>query len=708
MNKWYYLVKGKAQGPVTENQIRDLIREHQLTLNDIIFKEGDSKWRRISEFPETNFAQEAVGETNLQQLVRLPTKSDSGKWVVLLKIQTETEIKFVQKGSWSTDEVKAAIQRGEVSYSDHIWKSGFTKWERIGDLDEFSFKGETQIFSLSTPSKLKLSDSDLEIKREATSTATKAALRSNPVPEDKPTDDILEKTSKVDFSEKTEQVVAEDFSEKTRMGFSLKLDKSRLSDLIQKASQEVDEGKIEKVEASEVLPENEKTVIDTSFDDAKTQIAPAPKIPGTTVSASKVATTKSAATPLVFDDDEENRKEPSIWMATRTGKTKGIEGTSKTKTKARQRRAKKRKFWNTIFQATQITLVLVILGLGFATFQNIQKKRKKAEAQAFANEAPEVAKPKKRKAIADDISSEVQVSKPEVIAEVKPEASLAAEETSAPEEAVAEPEPELIEEVEMASKTPEKAFPPIKPRTSTPFVKIKPLEINGKTPKIRLSSNANEGELIKLSIRAMTGEVLSRPSFRIEKNIPRRRGKEPEVNLSALGVTPGYYTVEAEMAGAKSLIEHIFIGTRKNFENLVREYRKEISYRQQWEKKSLLRISTDVAALTKELFEKYGSADSAKEWQDFFGDWRGRWRETDSGEMRSLSVRNQNEYAYPQLWYDMRTVRQKINAEAEELNTAFLSSRRTASSPNRKLLSEASGLVDRVGDLSGWRQKSAK
>ncbi|OQW48605.1 MAG: hypothetical protein A4S09_04190 [Proteobacteria bacterium SG_bin7] len=723
MSKWYYLLKGKAQGPVTENQIRELLREHQLTLNDIVFREGENKWKRISEFADANFVQEAVGETNLQQLIKLPTKNDPEKWVVLLKIQTETEIKFVQKGSWTTTEVKNAIQRGEVSYSDHIWKSGFTKWERIGDLDEFSFKGETQIFSMpssKSAGKLKLTEDILKPRKEAASTATRAALKENPIPDEvpeekKPTDS--ESTEIVKGDETNEKV---DFSEKTSMAFSLKLDKARISDLINKASREAEEKTQNKFDDRTVLA----TEPQISEKDEKTQPLAAVRIPDIRESESlKVLGNSTSSIPkmagatgsvphfhkasnLVFDDENENRKESSLWLA--TNKTRSQVMTSKGKSGSRRR---KKKFWNTVFQFTQIILVVVIISLVFATLQNLKKRNRKTESPISKNLGPnpaEIPQAKKRGTASDDAKL-ASPAKPAETKEVTTEvASIPILES--PETEVLDA-PNIIEEfIDLASKPSEdeKKFPPIKPRTTTPFVKIKPVELNGKSPKLRFSSNANEGEVIKFSIRGMTGEILDKPSFKIERTVKRRRGKDPEVNLRDLGVTAGYFTIEAELAGAKSILDHIFVGSKKNFEGQVRNYRKEVAYRQQWEKKTLVRIASDISDLTKEIFEKYMELDSSKEWQEFFSDWRRRVKGADSGEMRSISLRNQNEYAYPDVWIDLRSLRQRIVSEAEEMNSAFLASRRTASSPNRKLLEEANNLANRAGDLSGWRQKSAK
>lgn len=718
MSKWYYLLKGKAQGPVTENQIRELLREHQLTLNDIVFREGENKWKRISEFTDINFAQEAVGETNLQQLIKLPTKNDRNdpeKWVVLLKIQTDTEIKFVQKGSWTTTEVKSAIQRGEVSYSDHVWRSGFTKWERIGDLDEFSFKGETQIFSITTPpppGKIKLTEELLR---------PRATSKENPISEEVPKDSFIDgDDKKTAVLEKTEVINTssvkansdDDFTEKTAMAFSLKLDKSRISDLIDKVSQEADQRTQNKFDDRTVIATNPSVKIEKVEKKEKLESLATVKIPDKTSSIPKMPGATGSipqppkATNLVFDDEEdENRKEPSVWLA--TNKTRSQVMTSKTKTKESPLRRRKKKFWNTVFQFTQIILVLVIVSLVAATLQNLKRRHKKSEHTAVVEPSNEKAatpqQPKKRKTANEE---------PVVTAPPAPESKDVKEETLDEEVSTETVDaPNIIEEfIELASKPPaeDKSLPPIKPRTSTPFVKIKPLEINSRNPKLRFSSNANEGEAIKFSIRGLTGEILDKPSFKVERSITRRRGKEPEVSLRDLGVTAGYFTVEAELAGAKSMLSHIFVGSKKNFEADVRDYRKEVAYRQQWEKKSLVRIAGDLSGLTQEIFEKYNELDSSKEWQEFFSDWRRRIKETDSSEMRSINSRNQNEYTYPDVWIDLKSLRQKIVSEADEMNSAFLASRRTASSPNKKLLEEASDLANRAGDLSGWRQKSAK
>ncbi len=49
--KWYYSVDGRAEGPVEEANIVELLKTGQLTLVDLVFKEGDDRWKTIGEVP---------------------------------------------------------------------------------------------------------------------------------------------------------------------------------------------------------------------------------------------------------------------------------------------------------------------------------------------------------------------------------------------------------------------------------------------------------------------------------------------------------------------------------------------------------------------------------------------------------------------------------------------------------------------------------
>ena len=140
MQNWYYLVEGKIQGPTTESKIREMLRSGALTLHDIVFRQGDPKWVRINEFSDLDFSKE-IPSQNLSAFVDLPEdkvdkatatpQTENQEWVILVKIRTETETKFVQQGPFSTDEIKEKIQDGQYRYNDFVWKKGFEKWKRI-------------------------------------------------------------------------------------------------------------------------------------------------------------------------------------------------------------------------------------------------------------------------------------------------------------------------------------------------------------------------------------------------------------------------------------------------------------------------------------------------------------------------------------------------------------------------------------------------
>lgn len=688
-NKWYFLVKGKIQGPITENQVREKLRTSELTLNDIIFREGDSKWKRVNEFPENNFSKEVQSDLNLHHFVKLPKNSDvPEKWVVLLNIQTDAETKFVQKGPYSLEEVKDAIQRGEVSYSDHIWKVGFDKWQRIGDLEEFSFKGETQIFGLSS---LNI-NSTPETKRNANNADSisgvddfKTAIISNIKAEIK--------------KEILEQKPAEP-AEKTS-SFSLRIDQTRLNNLINKASSEKNKIKLE-----------EKTITRLETTKTKSDVvggSDAIKIPS--VIPPKDDLQIIAAKPqITFDEELDNRKEPTVW-------TTNI----KTKTRSIPVKRGKKKTWNTIFKITQFALLAVVIGLGFAIFQNIEKRNQKIREKLNANSVS-VTEPKKEFKKYPVIAASPSTPKTvDDAAKIPSTVTKREQPFSAPpavnvDPAVGEGDTEanisVPEQTELASKTPAKEIAtdiaPIEPRKGSAYLKVKLVGPAGPSPKLVILSNANEGEKIALKITAVTGEVLGLPSFTVDTQVKRRRQKEIEINLKNYGIRPGYYMVMAQLADAKFKLDHVFIGNKKLYEKNLYSYRKTVSYRQQWEKKSLLKVSTETIDLTKQLFSKYAGIGSMEEWQSFYQKWKTDFRNSSLPEMKAISQKNQNNFAYPDVWYDLRDFREKLVGEAESLNSAFLAARKSASLPNGKLLNDIGSLVSKVGELSGWRQKASR
>lgn len=144
---WYWNQKGKAQGPFSFDQLKTFVAQGELRGHELVFMEGATEWRRASEWSELSELFHDDGGGQFTKFIKLPEeertviRSDSkpaeDKWVLLIRIEEDKEIRFKQKGPYPTDEIKRYLREGKVSHSDHIWKKGAPKWIPISDVPEF-------------------------------------------------------------------------------------------------------------------------------------------------------------------------------------------------------------------------------------------------------------------------------------------------------------------------------------------------------------------------------------------------------------------------------------------------------------------------------------------------------------------------------------------------------------------------------------------
>lgn len=127
MKRFYYLKKGKAEGPLTQDEIQEGIQIRQFGPFDLLYQEGDVKWKPLAEFDEFRSA-----------LAALDAKKVVDQWIVLLRKSKEEGRGFNQKGPYSTEEVRAMIQKGLVRYTDYVWKQGMKEWYKIANIDVFN------------------------------------------------------------------------------------------------------------------------------------------------------------------------------------------------------------------------------------------------------------------------------------------------------------------------------------------------------------------------------------------------------------------------------------------------------------------------------------------------------------------------------------------------------------------------------------------
>lgn len=126
MKLFYRLKNQRAQGPFSLEEMTHWVRTEELNALDPIFREGDEKWRPLSEFAEFR-----------PILQEIKTKKELESWVLLVK-KAPNKKGYIQKGPFSTEQIREMLQAGDILYTDHIWKKGMSEWKKVSSIEEFN------------------------------------------------------------------------------------------------------------------------------------------------------------------------------------------------------------------------------------------------------------------------------------------------------------------------------------------------------------------------------------------------------------------------------------------------------------------------------------------------------------------------------------------------------------------------------------------
>lgn len=128
LEEWYFtLEEGRAKGPQNHGEIKDAILLGKLSPFDLIYKEGAEKWQPI-------YQRQEFGDLFKSKI----KASFLDSWVVLTKRSGEKGVAYIQKGPFSTDQIKHLLAQGDIQYRDFIWQEGREKWSRISTLEIFN------------------------------------------------------------------------------------------------------------------------------------------------------------------------------------------------------------------------------------------------------------------------------------------------------------------------------------------------------------------------------------------------------------------------------------------------------------------------------------------------------------------------------------------------------------------------------------------
>lgn len=144
---WYVVMDGKAEGPHTEDEIRDNLKVGKLSYADLVFKPGLSRWVPVAEcneFERRSDDKKAGGESTANQ-ISVPESGDPGEkgWIILTKQKNDQgKSHYIQSGPFTTNQVKRKLEKAELKYTDHIWFKGYKSWQVISTIADFERRTE--------------------------------------------------------------------------------------------------------------------------------------------------------------------------------------------------------------------------------------------------------------------------------------------------------------------------------------------------------------------------------------------------------------------------------------------------------------------------------------------------------------------------------------------------------------------------------------
>ena len=113
---WSVLQDGKVGELVDTKELLEWIQEGKLESFNLICKEGEDHWKCANEFEELKSHFKPV----------MPKG-----WVVL----RNENGKYIQRGLFSTDELKGFLRQGVVYPRDLVWCAGMVEWRHIYEVD---------------------------------------------------------------------------------------------------------------------------------------------------------------------------------------------------------------------------------------------------------------------------------------------------------------------------------------------------------------------------------------------------------------------------------------------------------------------------------------------------------------------------------------------------------------------------------------------
>lgn len=595
MAQWFFSrADGKAQGPQDDLGIAALVAAGKLSSSDLIYREGDDRWRPLSdvsafapalaEFAKGAAPKVAPGSDRAGSAVAAaPSEDGQASWV-LLKRKSEPGKKksFEQLGPFSQAQIVRMLAEGQASYSDYVWRQGFDKWARIGDRSEFerrpidlpAIPDVESDFEFDGPTAKTVSAEIAAASVERMSRPqTATGSTSEPAPDEADGVDLLEERTVIRMSPRE----AAHPSSSSQKVSPVAMPSNSAASLGNRSAGDQDE-------------DPEKTFVRPRVPVSRPVPPRVPSVESMPVADVREAVTDPRSRALGNtgnDFPRPNSHRDALGVSSSGG------ATSIAPSDRARRPLRRIALW--------AGAAGVVAGLAAAIWIWSSSGEKPIEPRgsnpgvADAPSAPPAPPPQPR---------------PEVAQPAPSPASHGQQGAAASSAPPADPVDAPISARLAAGSGP------------TTTLELVPIGLESGTPRIFLKTNAPVGVAIEFSIKGRSGEILEASSFTKSVQIKRPASQVLEVEIAGWSLPTGRYEVSASAEGI-SRSQVMFIGAKtKGFSTALEAHLKHISAQQQVERKALFHGAKRLGSLARSVSEASRRSGGAKTWKAFYAGWK--------------------------------------------------------------------------------------
>lgn len=134
--KWYTVMNGKPQGPLSAKEIVQRLQANELNFASHVWKKGFSGWTRI--YDVIDFKPMLPGEPPLSLIVEIQKNEQSAPPLApKQKEELRTWYIYLDEANYgpiSDREVESLIESGRITAGTFMWQKGFADWQPAKDI----------------------------------------------------------------------------------------------------------------------------------------------------------------------------------------------------------------------------------------------------------------------------------------------------------------------------------------------------------------------------------------------------------------------------------------------------------------------------------------------------------------------------------------------------------------------------------------------